>query len=391
MEKSRQRLTMEHRSRKRNSYPARTINEHTYYDISNKNGNKKMKTPPPELKLEMILNRSANNKYIFGTVVNIESGDDTFFWSASAGNVKAENPYFIASTTKLYITALVLNLRADGRLRLEDKISQYISKEIISGIHVHSGIDHSYDITIGQLMSHTSGLPDYFQQKRECGLSLQAELTAGHDQSWTSEKVIHDVKKMKPKFKPGTKGKALYSDTNYQLLGRIIEIIIGKKIGTVLKEFIFESLQLKNTYLYEDSNDTTPVSLYYKTHPLHIPLAMTSFGPDGGIVSTAKETMIFLRAFFNGQFFPREYLRELFIWNKIFFPLEYGLGVARFKLPRIFSPFKPIPELIGHSGLSGAFAYYCPEKDLYLTGTVNQIAKPGLSYRLMIKLLNCFE
>jgi hypothetical protein len=40
-------------------------------NISNKKGNKKMKTPPPELKLEMILNRSANNKYIFGTVVNI--------------------------------------------------------------------------------------------------------------------------------------------------------------------------------------------------------------------------------------------------------------------------------------------------------------------------------
>jgi len=196
---------------------------------------------------------------------------------------------------------------------------------------------------------------------------------------------------MKPRFKPGAKGKAFYSDTNYQLLGRVIEIITGKRIGAVLKEFIFEPLQLRNTYLYDDSNDTTPVSLYYKTDPLCIPLAMTSFGPDGGIVSTARESMTFLRAFFGGQLFPKEYISELTIWNRIFFPLQYGIGVARFKLPRIFSPFKPIPELIGHSGLSGAFAYYCPEKDLYLTGTVNQIAKPGLSFRLMIKLLKCFE
>ncbi len=101
--------------------------------------------------------------------------------------------------------------------------------------------------------------------------------------------------------------------------------------------------------------------------------------------------MTFLRAFFGGQLFPKVYISELTVWNRIFFPLQYGIGVARFKLSRIFSPFKPTPELIGHSGLSGAFAYYCPQKDLYLTGTVNQTAKPGLSYRLMIKLLNCFE
>ncbi len=196
---------------------------------------------------------------------------------------------------------------------------------------------------------------------------------------------------MKPRFKPGARGKAFYSDTNYQLLGRVIEAIVGKRMGEVLQGFIFSPLRLKDTYLYDDSNDNIPLSLYYKTDPLRIPLAMTSFGPDGGIVSTAKETMTFLRAFCGGQFFPKEYISELTTWNRIFFPLEYGIGIARFKLPRIFSPFKATPELIGHSGLSGAFAYYCPEKDLYLTGTVNQVARPGLSYRLMIKLLNLFE
>jgi hypothetical protein len=77
-------------------------------------------------------------------------------------------------------------------------------------------------------------------------------------------------------------------------------------------------------------------------------------------------------------------------WNKIFFPLEYGIGLAKFKLPRIFSPFKPMPELLGHSGLSGAFAFYAPEKDVFLTGTVNQISNPDISYRLMLQLLNCF-
>jgi CubicO group peptidase (beta-lactamase class C family) len=114
---------------------------------------------------------------------------------------------------------------------------------------------------------------------------------------------------------------------------------------------------------------------------------MTSFGPDGGIVSTAKESMTFLRAFFSEKLFPIAYLPELKAWNKIFFPLQYGTGMARFKMPWIFSPFQPLPEIIGHSGLSGAFADYCPEKDMYLTGTVNQIASPSLSYKLMFKLI----
>jgi CubicO group peptidase (beta-lactamase class C family) len=115
---------------------------------------------------------------------------------------------------------------------------------------------------------------------------------------------------------------------------------------------------------------------------------MCSFGADGGIVSTAEESMIFIKAFFNGQLFPKEYINEMKIWNNIFFPLQYGVGLARFKLPRIFSAFKSYPELIGHSGLSGAFAFYCPAKEIYFTGTVNQISNPSISYKLMIKLLS---
>ena len=61
---------------------------------------------------------------------------------------------------------------------------------------------------------------------------------------------------MKRKFAPGQK--VQYSDTNFQLLGKIIETITKKKIPTVFKEIIFDELQLKNTYLYEDANDMRP-------------------------------------------------------------------------------------------------------------------------------------
>ncbi len=147
---------------------------------------------------------------------------------------------------------------------------------------------------------------------------------------------------------------------------------------------IFNPLKLEKTYLFEDENDTTPKTLYYKTKELHIPKAMSSFGPDGGIVSNTSDMLIFIEAFFTGKLFPAEYLREMQEWNNIFFPMKAGVGIQMFKLPWIFNPSGSY--FIGHSGLSGALAYYNPKENLYVVGTVNQVANPDLSFRAMIKL-----
>lgn len=340
----------------------------------------------PKNKLQNIVNSSINNKRVFGTIVNISATNDS--WTGASGNLSIQNQYYIASNTKIYITAVIMKLRKEGQLMLEDKISMYLDSDIIKGLHIFKGIDYSNEITIEQLLSQTSGLPDYFQQNNENGISLLDALTSGEDRYWSFEDVIKESKKMKPKFIPGEGGKAYYSDTNYQLLGRIIEIITQKDISSVLDNMIFEPLGLTKTYLYKDIEDTAPAVIYYKDNVLPIPMAMASFGADGGIVSTAEESMIFLKAFIGGELFPKEYFDEMKEWNKIFYPLEYGVGIARFKLPRIFSPFQPFPELIGHSGLSGAFAYYCPEKNVFITGTVNQISNPDISYKLMIKIIS---
>ena len=341
-----------------------------------------------QVNLQQVLTNTIGNKRILGVSASVEKGDGSLAFIGSSGNLDKESQYFIASTTKLYISAITLRLREQGKLSLDDPISKYVNGQMLHELLVFQGVDYSSQITIRQLLAHTSGLPDYFQQKKKSGKSLQDEITSGIDQHWDFEQVIDEVKKMKPQFKPGEKGKALYSDTNYQILGKIIETITGKRIPIILKEYIFDPLGLRRTYLYENSKDTVPETMYFKQNPLPIPLAMTSFGTDGGIVSTSGELMIFIKAFFKGHLFPIEYFGEMKQWNKIFFPLEYGVGVARFKLPRIFSPFKATPELLGHSGLSGAFAFYSPEKEVFLTGTVNQISNPDLSYKFMLQLLN---
>ncbi|MDZ4858833.1 MAG: serine hydrolase domain-containing protein [Candidatus Hydrogenedentes bacterium] len=335
---------------------------------------------------QRMISRAVDGRSVFGCCVRMTRGDGSQDWSGAAGDLDVDTQYFIASTTKLYTTAIILSLQNEGALALDEPVSRYLDSAAVSGIHVYRGVDYSQAITIAQLLAHTSGLPDYFQQ-RVNGRSLLAALTKGEDQHWTFEDVVEKTRAMPPKFAPGTKGRALYADTNYQILGKIIETICGKSFSSVLHERIFEPLGLNQTYLFTDADDTRPRTLYYKHTPLRIPEAMASFGPDGGIVSTANETLRFLRAFFTGELFPENALEPLKTYNRIFFPLEYGIGFMRFKLPWIFSPFRPLPELLGHSGLSGAFAFYCPEKDLYVAGTVNQIAKPRLPYRLMMNMV----
>jgi CubicO group peptidase (beta-lactamase class C family) len=334
--------------------------------------------------LQTVLDKAVDGKKIFGASFALKK--DGLIWEGASGNIGPGQLYFIASTTKLFTTAIVLNLRSKGLLSLDDKISRYLDQQVVNGLHVFKGNDHSAELTVRHLLSHTSGLPDYFQNKGANGKSLEDDLIGKKDQHWTFGEAIDRTKKIKPLFVPGTKGKAHYSDSNFQLLGKIIENITGKPYRENCQEGIIDPLELKNTYLYLDTADKRPKPLYYKADILDIPEAMTSFGPDGGIVSNSGDMLVFIEAFFTGKLFPAEYISGLQQWNRIFFPMQSGTGIHKFQLPLIFNPTGAVPRFIGHSGLSGALAYYCPKENLYIAGTVNQVAHPDLSFRTMIKL-----
>jgi CubicO group peptidase (beta-lactamase class C family) len=253
-------------------------------------------------------------------------------------------------------------------------------------LHVYKGKDFSNELTVKHLLAHTSGLADYFQDKGANGKSLKDELTSGNDQLWNFEGVIERTRAMEPLFPPGKKNKAHYSDTNFQLLGKIIENVTGSSFAEKCHTSIIKPLGLSKTYLYLNPTDSSPKTLYYKSEPLDIPKAMSSTGPDGGMVSTSGEMLKFIEAFFSGKLFPSEYINDLQEWNRIFFPMRSGIGIHLFKLPWIFNPTGALPYFIGHSGLSGALAYYSPRENLYIAGTVNQVAHPDISFKTMIKL-----
>lgn len=322
-----------------------------------------------------------------GAVARVEHADGSLAWTGAYGEAEADTPLFIASTTKLYTTAIVLRLMERGQLRLDDPLIDRVGDGLVAGLHVHRGVDHTSRITIRHLLSQTSGLADYFGGKQKDGRSLERTLRDGHDTAWTFTDALDWSRTMGPVFPPGAKRKARYSDTNYQLLGRVIEEATGQAYADALRTEVLEVLGLHGTWLYADATDQRALPLRDGGRRLDIPLAMTSFGPDGGVVADVADLMTFLRGFFEGQLFDASVLPSLGDWQRIFFPLQYGIGLMRFKLPRILSPLSDPPELVGHSGLSGAFAFFVPRDQLYLAGTVNDIARPDRSFRLMLELV----
>ena len=318
-----------------------------------------------------------NNKNIFSAIFHVENEDRSFVHTAAAGDIQPHSKYFIASTTKLYVSAVLLRLMEEGKISLEDKLDKHLPDEMVQGLHVYKGTDYSEQLTIQHLLSNTSGIPDYFFHKQPDGKTAADALIAGDDQPWHLEKTLEVVKTLTPKFKPGAK--AAYSDTNYQLLGRIIENITGKPIDEVFREFIFEPLKLQNTYSYKDITDTSPAKFYAGSQPLWLPRYMASVTVEGGIVSTAEESARVLRAFFNGELFPKERIEALKKWRMLFSPgvFYFGIGLEKIWIPWIVSPFKPMGETLGFWGQTSAFAFYNAKTGLYMTGTANQFNGKG--------------
>jgi CubicO group peptidase (beta-lactamase class C family) len=190
---------------------------------------------------------------------------------------------------------------------------------------------------------------------------------------------------MKPKFRPGTNGKASYSETNFRLLDRILEVVTNKSIRDLLTA-VFQELEMKHTFVLPSNSAGNCAPIYFKQSLIEIKEYWKSTHHD--IASTAADQMKFIRAFFDGRYLPEEQINELKKWNNIFFPFKYGIGIQKFYIPGILSPFKAVPEFIGHGGSVGSVAFYVPDKEVYITGTVNQTSNPNIIFQTLIKIVN---
>jgi CubicO group peptidase (beta-lactamase class C family) len=356
--------------------------------------------PDKTQNLQSLLNSQVGKGGLHNIVAAVQSYDQSLDFVGAAGvadpatgaPMTPETPYFIASVTKMYTAAIIMQLHEQKRLDLEAPLSDYLPDSLLEGIHLYKGTDYSRQLKVFQLVNQTSGLADFEADKPRGGKSVLDELIAGHDRAIDTAEALKITRSLSPHFAPGTPGRAYYSNLNYRLLGEIIEVLTEKPMAVNFEERICTPLGLQHTYLYDWTKprpDELPATLYLNNAPVNVPKYLSSNVSDGGLVSTAAESMVFLRAFFEGRLFDKTFLERMTQWNSIFFPLRYGYGLMYFQLPRYFW-ITPLPEFAGHSGSTGSFAFACPSRSLYLTGTLNVIT-PARPFFFMMNLVRAIS
>jgi len=332
--------------------------------------------------LQTLIDKELERPHSNSVLLRVESGDGSFTFEGSAGHGTPQSQYFIASITKMFTASVIMQLVDEGRIALDDPITRTLDHLPLGGIHIYKGTDYSRRLTIRQLLHQTSGLADYFAN------GLDADFKAGRDRFYSVEDVLEIVRGMTPSAAPDS-GRSHYSDTNYQLLGALIEQATGQPLAEAFKTRLFDPLGMAETYLYDHTAPPTvePIPFYSKDAPIFVPQAMSSERGTGGAVSTMADSILFLRAYFRGALFDKGHFPQMMAWNRMFFPMQYGYGLWRFQLPRWLTLFRKIPEFIGHAGVNGAMAFYNPDKDLFIAGTLNQIDTPARQFSVMPKIV----
>ncbi|WP_068673573.1 serine hydrolase [Oceanobacillus sp. Castelsardo] len=335
-------------------------------------------------KIEKIFNRAIKSKQVHECILFVENMNGDFSYKNEYRGKNIDVPLLMASITKLFTTACILILREQGKLSLDDEVKEYFDSSTLSGLHIYNGQKYSSKLTISSLLFQTSGLPDAFEE----GKNNLKKRVLRKDMHFNFDEMITLTKELESHFPPETMKRAHYADINFDMLGEIIETITNSPLEDVYKTFIFQPLGLEKTYLPKSEHDIVP-SIYYKETAISRPKFIKSCRASGGGISTARELMIFIKAFFGGKLFKKDVFHQLEKYNRLqtsMYPIQYGGGYMRLPLNGLATLYMGKGGLLGHSGSTGSFAFYFPEKDLFLVGDVNQLANPALPIRLALRI-----
>lgn len=269
--------------------------------------------------------------------------------------------YRVASITKTFTAVLCLKLAEAKLLDIDDPIAKYIDV---------GRIPYGKEITIRQLLNHTSGLIDHLNR---------GDFYTGNwkYRTWTSSDIIRYTANRRSRFAPGTNYS--YSNTGYYLLGLIIEAITEKKLSESFDSWIFSPLGLQNTFYddYSDRGNKIPgLAENSRSYEYHL----SAVGTAGAIVSTPTDVAKFGAAVYSGDFLLPASKSEMLKDYTVDESDDYGLGTRMWLDHDIFH--------IGHTGtLMGyrSVLMYIPEKKVTIVLCTNQIHRRW--YKLVNSLL----
>ncbi|HIW32476.1 MAG TPA: beta-lactamase family protein [Candidatus Paenibacillus intestinavium] len=177
-----------------------------------------------------------NNDSLSSVLLTIQSNQTGYFEQFAVGTqnklseqpVQFDSQYHSASIGKTMCAAIYGMLVDEGKISYDDKISSWLADDILKGLFVIDGIDYKDQVTLQQLLSHTSGVGDYFEGPVTSGKPLLAMITTNPDLSFTPEKLLAFTREnQEPVGLPGQQ--FYYTDTGFILLGLMLEAIEQKK------------------------------------------------------------------------------------------------------------------------------------------------------------------
>lgn len=230
----------------------------------------------------------AINRGFDGIIVYVDQAEDTNQYAAGWNNREKKVPaepyslFKIASISKLYIAAAAAKLVNDDSLSLDKTLAEYLPD-------LGERIENAEIITLREMLQHRSGIPNFIDHPDFPWNDLPKE---------TSE-ALELVLDMSADFEPGKKYK--YSNTNYLLIGDILDKTLGYSHHRYIKREILLPLELYDTYsLLSEVNLEEVMSGYFVGYDLDIK-QNDYIIPGGSMVSTAKDVGEFLRALIDGS------------------------------------------------------------------------------------------
>jgi D-alanyl-D-alanine carboxypeptidase len=249
--------------------------------------------------------------------------------------------YRVGSLTKPFVATVVLQLVAEGRLSLQDTVERWLP-----GI-----LPYGDQVTIRQLLNHTSGIPDNVIEP----LVILYTLPGGRARAWTPRELVALIADQPLMFPPGTA--FAYSNTDYVLAGMIVETATGKTLGQEVTRRIIRPLRLHDTFFPVNRPDIPgpnprgySLPFNQETGPL---LDFTVYNPSfawgaGNLISDLADLERFFRALLGGRLLPPRLLAAMTTPVDTPQPgLGYGLGLVVLQTPS--------GRLIGHDGAIPGF------------------------------------
>jgi len=237
-----------------------------------------------------------------GIIVYVDHRGDTANYAAGWKNRENKIPadpqslFKIASISKLYIAAAATRLIYNDSLSLDKTLADYLPEYA-------GNIENAQTITLRMMLQHRSGIPEFIKHP---------------DFQWSEppygiKEALDIVLGMPADFDPGKKYQ--YSNTNYLLIGEILDNILGYSHHQYIKREILLPLELYDTYgLLSEANMDEVMSGYFVGYDPDIK-ENDYLIPGGSMVATAQDVGVFLRALIDGSLFNKE---EQAIYSSIY-------------------------------------------------------------------------